>query len=276
MIRISPFVFLLALLAVCTDTGRAADRRTTVAYEFPAFQTTATDTTTIPSAEMSDRPERPPKAGRRHLPTADTAAPANRFPVLTLFEAELDIDSLTVHAADTLPQADSDTILPLSETLNRFSHDQALDSLLQIRLAHYKRHPTQGYSVLFFSASGNHSGAAAEQAEEFFQFLYPDTPTYLSYDAPSYKLKAGNFRTRLEASAFLAQIQNDYPNAFVVRDVLDIKHLLLLDVTEAATAEAEAAADTTDAEDGTEATGTDGTEADGTTVAPASASTQAE
>lgn len=98
------------------------------------------------------------------------------------------------------------------------------------RLAYYKQHPTQGYSVLFFSASGNHSGVAAANAEEQFQTLYPGTPTYLSYDAPYYKLKAGNFRTRLEASAFLAQIQNEYPNAFVVRDILDIKHLLLLDL----------------------------------------------
>ncbi len=143
-----------------------------------------------------------------------------------LFEAPLDLDTIGFATpADTMPQA-PDTVMPLGEILRQFTHEDALDSLLQKRLAYYKQHPTQGYSVLFFSASGNHSGAAAEQADEFFQFLYPDTPTYLSYDAPYYKLKAGNFRTRLEASAFLSQIQNDYPNAFVVRDVLDIKHLL--------------------------------------------------
>ncbi|MDE6106244.1 MAG: SPOR domain-containing protein [Bacteroidales bacterium] len=142
-----------------------------------------------------------------------------------------DADSTLNVLPDSLATA-PDTVLPLGDILRRITHDKALDSLIQKRLAYYKDHPTQGYSVLFFSASGNHSGAAAEQANELFQFLYPETPTYLSYDAPYYKLKAGNFRTRLEASAFLAKIQNDYPNAFVVRDVLDIKHLLQMEEPE--------------------------------------------
>lgn len=148
-----------------------------------------------------------------------------------LYASLLDADS----SLDVLPDSlatPTDTVMPLDDILRRMTHDKALDSLIQKRLAYYKDHPTQGYSVLFFSASGNHSGVAAEQANERFQFLYPETPTYLSYDAPYYKLKAGNFRTRLEASAFLARIQSDYPNAFVVRDVLDIKHLLRMEEPE--------------------------------------------
>lgn len=169
-------------------------------------------------------------------PEADTT----RYPSLLLFEADSDLNLLP---ADSLPQA-PDTVMPLGDILRRITHDKALDSLMQKRLAYYKDHPTQGYSVLFFSASGNHSGAAAEQANELFQFLYPETPTYLSYDAPYYKLKAGNFRTRLEASAFLARIQSDYPNAFVVRDVLDIKHLLQMEEPEAEPAPEETDGDT--------------------------------
>lgn len=159
---------------------------------------------------------------------AQSAAGADTALYPSLFEAD---SSLNLLPADSLVQA-PDTVMPLGDILRRVTHDKALDSLIQKRLAYYKDHPTQGYSVLFFSASGNHSGVAAEQANELFQFLYPETPTYLSYDAPYYKLKAGNFRTRLEASAFLARIQSDYPNAFVVRDVLDIKHLLRMEEPE--------------------------------------------
>lgn len=148
-----------------------------------------------------------------------------------LYPSLLDADSTLDVLPDSLATP-PDTVMPLGDILRRVTHDKALDSLIQKRLAYYKDHPTQGYSVLFFSASGNHSGVAAEQANELFQFLYPETPTYLSYDAPYYKLKAGNFRTRLEASAFLARIQSDYPNAFVVRDVLDIKHLLRMEEPE--------------------------------------------
>lgn len=158
---------------------------------------------------------------------AQSAAGADTALYPSLFEADSSLDVLP----DSLATP-TDTVMPLDDILRRMTHDKALDSLIQKRLAYYKDHPTQGYSVLFFSASGNHSGVAAEQANERFQFLYPETPTYLSYDAPYYKLKAGNFRTRLEASAFLARIQSDYPNAFVVRDVLDIKHLLRMEEPE--------------------------------------------
>ncbi len=163
-----------------------------------------------------------------------------------LYPSLLDADSTLNVLPDSLGTA-PDTVLPLGDILRRITHDKALDSLFQKRLAYYKDHPTQGYSVLFFSASGNHSGAAAEQANELFQFLYPETPTYLSYDAPYYKLKAGNFRTRLEASAFLAKIQNDYPNAFVVRDVLDIKHLLQMEEPEPEPENPDGATEDTDA-----------------------------
>ncbi len=130
----------------------------------------------------------------------------------------------TTLSLDMLPLID--TIIPLSEVLAQTSHEAALDSLFKTRLAYYQQHPSQGYSVLFFSAGGNNSRLAADQADEEFRLLYPDVPIYLSYDAPYYKLKAGSFRTRLEASAFLSKIQSSYPNAFVVREMLDVKHLL--------------------------------------------------
>lgn len=205
------------------------------------------------TSSRSGGTERIAKAQRHGTsPTDSTAAP---FFALTLFETTIDVDSL-IHAwtADTMPAPD--TVMPLEDILGRLIHESALDSLIQTRLAYYKHHPTQGYSVLFFSASGNHSGMATQQAEELFQTLYPDTPTYLSYDAPYYKLKAGNFRTRLEASAFLAQIQNDYPNAFVVRDVLDIKHLLNIDEPKPTEAEMEMPSDMEETENKDDPKGT--------------------
>ena len=149
---------------------------------------------------------------------------------------------------DALPLID--TIIPLSEVLAQTSHEAALDSLFKTRLTYYQQHPSQGYSVLFFSAGGNNSRLAADQAEDEFRLLYPETPIYLSYEAPYYKLKAGSFRTRLEASAFLSKIQSSYPNAFVVREVLDVRYLLGIeepeleeDITETESDNAESSTD---------------------------------
>jgi hypothetical protein len=42
------------------------------------------------------------------------------------------------------------------------------------------------------------------------------------YEEPYFKVKAGNFKTRKDAIEFLRMVQDLYPNAFVVQDVLDI------------------------------------------------------
>lgn len=114
--------------------------------------------------------------------------------------------------------------------LSTVVHPEQLDSLLIERKIYYNQHPSTGYRVLVFSQSGNNSSSAAYQAKDNFSFLYPDIPVYLSYESPYYKLKAGNFRTRLEASSFLFQIRLDFPHAFVVKDVLDIPTILNLNV----------------------------------------------
>lgn len=46
---------------------------------------------------------------------------------------------------------------------------------------------------------------------------------YVTYDQPYYKLRMGDFRTRLEALKFLEEIAPLYPSAFLVKDEVKIK-----------------------------------------------------
>lgn len=46
---------------------------------------------------------------------------------------------------------------------------------------------------------------------------------YVIYDQPYYKLRMGDFRTRLEALKFLEEIAPLYPSAFLVKDEVKIK-----------------------------------------------------
>ena len=51
-----------------------------------------------------------------------------------------------------------------------------------------------------------------------FASRYPSVNSYLNYDEPYYKVRVGDFRTRLDATRFLKTIQNEYPSAFIVID----------------------------------------------------------
>jgi hypothetical protein len=44
---------------------------------------------------------------------------------------------------------------------------------------------------------------------------------YIIYQQPNFKIRVGDFRTRLEAMKFLKELQLKYATAFIVRD--DVK-----------------------------------------------------
>ena len=81
----------------------------------------------------------------------------------------------------------------------------------------YKASPqvASGYRVQLLSSSVR---ADVQEAKTKFTQQFPLMNTYLVYQQPQFKLRAGDFTSRNEALSFLAIIQNDFPAAFVVPD----------------------------------------------------------
>ena len=52
---------------------------------------------------------------------------------------------------------------------------------------------------------------------------FPDLSSYVEYEQPYYKLRVGDFKSRLEATYYLQQVITLYPGAFIVRDKIKIK-----------------------------------------------------
>ena len=105
-----------------------------------------------------------------------------------------------------------------------FSDD--VDTLLMYQALYRSSNPDKGYRILIFSQSGNYSKNAAMEALENFQLLYPDEKVYLVFEEPYFKVKVGNFTSRIDASLYLKSIKADYPYAFVIKDVLDMEEYL--------------------------------------------------
>ena len=47
-------------------------------------------------------------------------------------------------------------------------------------------------------------------------------PAYLDYQQPYFKIRVGDFRTKLEAYKFLQEISTDFPGAFIVNDDIEL------------------------------------------------------
>lgn len=46
--------------------------------------------------------------------------------------------------------------------------------------------------------------------------------SYLDYQQPYFKIRVGDFRTKLEAYKFLQEISSDFPGAFIVNDDIEL------------------------------------------------------
>lgn len=74
-----------------------------------------------------------------------------------------------------------------------------------------------GYRVQIASFSGTSSKANAFELRDKFMADYPEVQAYIVFDEPNFKVKVGDFRTRLEAYAFLQQIKEFY-KGYVTKD----------------------------------------------------------
>lgn len=77
----------------------------------------------------------------------------------------------------------------------------------------------QGYRIQI------HFGSERDKAKEIkskFLTAYPDVPAYDPYEQPNFKIRVGDFRTKLEAYQFLKQISTDFPGAFIVQDNIEL------------------------------------------------------
>ncbi len=75
-----------------------------------------------------------------------------------------------------------------------------------------------GYRIQITAFSGNNSRNLAEAERASFRSNFPGISVYLSYSEPYFKLRVGNYTSRLKAYKDLRQIQLTYPNAYIVPD----------------------------------------------------------
>ena len=79
---------------------------------------------------------------------------------------------------------------------------------------------SSGYRIHIFMEIGNEALQHAEQVKRRFEIAYPDIPIYLTYVEPYFRLRAGDFRNRVEAEKCLRRIKPKFKEAFVTADMI--------------------------------------------------------
>ena len=79
-----------------------------------------------------------------------------------------------------------------------------------------------GYRIQLFFDSDKSKLNASRAA---FIAKYPKVDTYTTYNAPNFFLKAGDFRTRLEAEKIKAEIEAEFPTSFIIKEKINLPRL---------------------------------------------------
>lgn len=83
------------------------------------------------------------------------------------------------------------------------------------------RRITKGYRLLMINTT-NREEAVAMKARVYA--LFPELKTYLIYQAPYFKLKAGNFKERKEAETYQNKMKKYFPKGiFIMNDAVELK-----------------------------------------------------
>ncbi len=105
-----------------------------------------------------------------------------------------------------------------SQAQVRVVGDVAVDRMVERHVELNSRVKTiPGYRVQIASFSGTNSKTKAFDLRDSFVTDYPDVQAYIVFDEPNFKVKVGDFRTRLEAYAFLQTIK-DFYKGYIVKD----------------------------------------------------------
>ena len=83
----------------------------------------------------------------------------------------------------------------------------------------------EGYRVeIFFSSAADAYEMAKNKKLEFLS-SNPDLPVYIKWNAPNFRVRVGDFRTKNEALKLYKKIKNKYPVAFIASDKINFPSL---------------------------------------------------
>lgn len=79
-----------------------------------------------------------------------------------------------------------------------------------------------GYRIQLFFDSKKEN---VDQARTRFISMYPKVDTYVSFTAPNYFLKVGDFRTQMEAEKVKSTVENQFPTSFIVKEKINLPRI---------------------------------------------------
>jgi len=116
----------------------------------------------------------------------------------------------------------------------RIEQDPAVDTLLSryILMSHRalpendNNYGMDGYRIQIYFSSTRNAREESNRVRAEFISRFPHIASYKKYSEPGYfKVRVGDFRTKAEATKVFLEVSRVFPNAYIVRDIINFPEL---------------------------------------------------
>jgi hypothetical protein len=115
----------------------------------------------------------------------------------------------------------------------RIIQDPSIDTLIsryilvnQNIYRDYGRYGLEGFRIQIYSSSNRNAREESNKARAAFMSKFPDIVSYPLYAEPGYfKIRAGDFRTKTEATKIFILVSKEFPDAYLVPDIINFPDL---------------------------------------------------
>jgi len=109
---------------------------------------------------------------------------------------------------------------PIRKGVHEITGDIKVEQMVEKHIEFNERVQTiPGYRVCIAKLSGANSRTQAFAMKNKFSGEHPGTGVYVVFDEPNFVVKVGDFRSRLEAYAFLQKIKDSYSGTIIKDNV---------------------------------------------------------
>lgn len=125
----------------------------------------------------------------------------------------------TTILSDTIQKLDFTTEKKGIVTVNKSEKLDEVTKFVSQNKDDISKEKISGYRIqIYFNE--NKSTALGQKA--YFLSVYGDHKAYLDYMAPNYRVRVGNFRTKLEAEKLKQELLANYPTCIVIEDNIEL------------------------------------------------------
>lgn len=103
----------------------------------------------------------------------------------------------------------------------------AIDSLInRYILYNSKINGMEGFRIQVYSSSNKNAREESGKIRAEFMSRFPELISYATFEKPGYyKIRAGDFRSRVEGTRYLLMVRKLYPEAILVPDIINFPDL---------------------------------------------------